>query len=106
MLRLCVADKLIVRATPKGQAGFHLLNMNQRQIECTCVTVEVCLAGKYDVNNNPKGASGALFTKSKAQAVQPLIQLMREIGQKQGGKTPAQVAINWCLCKGTLPIPG
>ena len=21
-------------------------------------------------------------------------------------KTPAQVAINWLLCKGTLPIPG
>jgi pyridoxine 4-dehydrogenase len=22
------------------------------------------------------------------------------------GKTPGQIAINWCLCKGTLPIPG
>ncbi len=21
-------------------------------------------------------------------------------------KTPAQVAINWCMCKGALPIPG
>ncbi len=31
---------------------------------------------------------------------------MREVGQKHGGKTPAQVAINWCICKGTLPIPG
>ena len=47
-----------------------------------------------------------LFTKTKAQDVQPLIQLMREVGQKHGGKTPAQVAINWCICKGTLPIPG
>ena len=64
------------------------------------------IAGKYDGNNNPKGARGLLFTKSKARDIQPLIQLMREIGQKHDGKTPAQVAINWCLCKGTLPIPG
>jgi pyridoxine 4-dehydrogenase len=21
-------------------------------------------------------------------------------------KTPSQVAINWCICKGTIPIPG
>ncbi|KAL3145109.1 hypothetical protein ABBQ38_001718 [Trebouxia sp. C0009 RCD-2024] len=64
------------------------------------------LTGKYDGNNNPKGPRGLLFTKNKARDVQPLIQLMREIGQKHDGKTPAQVAINWCLCKGTLPIPG
>ncbi len=22
------------------------------------------------------------------------------------GKTPAQVALNWTICKGTVPIPG
>ncbi len=35
---------------------------------------------------------------------------MREIGRAyaENGvvKTPAQVALNWCICKGTLPIPG
>ena len=66
----------------------------------------VLLIGKYDGNNNPKGARGLLFTKDKTRDIQPLIQLMREVGQKHDGKTPAQVAINWCLCKGTLPIPG
>jgi pyridoxine 4-dehydrogenase len=25
---------------------------------------------------------------------------------EQGGKTPAQVALNWTMSKGTLPIPG
>ena len=25
---------------------------------------------------------------------------------RNGGKTPAQVALNWLLCKGTIPIPG
>jgi diketogulonate reductase-like aldo/keto reductase len=31
---------------------------------------------------------------------------MTEIGQEHGGKTPGQVALNWIICKGALPIPG
>jgi pyridoxine 4-dehydrogenase len=31
---------------------------------------------------------------------------MTKIGQDHGGKTNAQVALNWCICKGTMPIPG
>ena len=38
--------------------------------------------------------------------LQPLLALMREIGQWYGEKTPAQVALNWTICKGTVPIPG
>lgn len=36
----------------------------------------------------------------------PLLDLLRQIGLEQGGKTPAQVALNWTMSKGTLPIPG
>jgi diketogulonate reductase-like aldo/keto reductase len=25
---------------------------------------------------------------------------------RHGGKTPAQVALNWLMCKGAIPIPG
>jgi len=32
--------------------------------------------------------------------------LMTEIGQEHGSKTPGQVALNWIICKGALPIPG
>lgn len=28
------------------------------------------------------------------------------LGQAHGGKTPAQVALNWLICKGAVPIPG
>mmetsp|Transcript_5051 Transcript_5051/g.10000 ORF Transcript_5051/g.10000 Transcript_5051/m.10000 type:complete len:124 (+) Transcript_5051:1-372(+) len=35
----------------------------------------------------------------------PLFQVMREIGENRN-KTMSQVAINWCMCKGTIPIPG
>jgi aryl-alcohol dehydrogenase-like predicted oxidoreductase len=38
--------------------------------------------------------------------MQPLIGLMREIGQAHGGKSPAQVALNWVMCKKAVPIPG
>jgi pyridoxine 4-dehydrogenase len=38
--------------------------------------------------------------------IQPLLKLITEIGQDHGGKSNAQVALNWTICKGTLPIPG
>jgi pyridoxine 4-dehydrogenase len=28
------------------------------------------------------------------------------MGRAHGERTPAQVALNWTICKGTLPIPG
>jgi diketogulonate reductase-like aldo/keto reductase len=28
------------------------------------------------------------------------------IGATHGGKSPAQVALNWVICKGAVPIPG
>ena len=31
---------------------------------------------------------------------------MTLIGQDHGGKSNAQVALNWAICKGTLVIPG
>jgi len=31
---------------------------------------------------------------------------MTEIGQDHGGKTQAQIALNWVIAKGALPIPG
>jgi hypothetical protein len=37
--------------------------------------------------------------------VQPLIEVLRAVGQERG-KSPAQVALNWLICKGALPIPG
>jgi diketogulonate reductase-like aldo/keto reductase len=38
--------------------------------------------------------------------IQPVIDLLRKIGEAHDGKTPSQVALNWTMCKGTLPIPG
>jgi len=53
----------------------------------------------------PKTASGGRYAGMLA-SIQPLLRLMNEIGQEHGSKSAAQVALNWCICKGTLPIPG
>jgi diketogulonate reductase-like aldo/keto reductase len=31
---------------------------------------------------------------------------LRRIGDKYGGKLPSQVALNWVIAKGAVPIPG
>ena len=31
---------------------------------------------------------------------------MHEIGSRYTGVTLAQIALNWCICKGVIPIPG
>jgi aryl-alcohol dehydrogenase-like predicted oxidoreductase len=63
------------------------------------------LTGKYSVANPPRGVRGGTYA-SLLPKVPPLLKLMTEIGQDHGGKTNAQVALNWLICKGTLPIPG
>ncbi len=64
------------------------------------------LTGKYTPENPPSGIRGRRFNPEFLGQLQALIGLMREIGQAHGDKTPAQVAINWAICKGVVPIPG
>jgi aryl-alcohol dehydrogenase-like predicted oxidoreductase len=64
------------------------------------------LTGKYTPESLPSGMIRRRYSKAFLTRIQPLLAVMRAMGQKYGGKTPAQVAINWTICKGTLPIPG
>jgi aryl-alcohol dehydrogenase-like predicted oxidoreductase len=64
------------------------------------------LTGKYSPERLLPGMRGRRYPRSLLERVQPLLRHMREIGQGYGGKTPSQVALNWAICKGTLPIPG
>ncbi len=65
------------------------------------------LTGKYTPDNLPKGLLRRItYRKGLLKKVQPLISLMREIGLKYGNKNPSQVAINWVICKGALPLVG
>lgn len=65
------------------------------------------LTGKYKNTNPPKGARqlDTRFGAKGLDQIQPLIRLMKDIGDQQG-RTCAQVALNWAIRKGTIPIPG
>lgn len=63
------------------------------------------LTGKYSAENPPPGLRGQRYA-SLLPKIGPLLKLMTEIGQEHGGKSKAQVALNWCICKETMPIPG
>jgi len=64
------------------------------------------LTGKYTPETPLRGARRFMVSKERLRRIQPLIQLMREIGQAHDDKTPAQVALNWLISKGTVAIPG
>lgn len=64
------------------------------------------LTGKYTPQNPPPGARRRQFSSAYLAAIQPLLVALRELGEKHGGKTPAQVALNWVIRRGALPIPG
>jgi aryl-alcohol dehydrogenase-like predicted oxidoreductase len=66
------------------------------------------LTGKYHDGTPVRGLRRVMapFRPAALRASAPLIQRMREIGAAHGNKTPAQVALNWLMCRGTLPIPG
>jgi aryl-alcohol dehydrogenase-like predicted oxidoreductase len=61
------------------------------------------LTGKYDSKNPPPGSRR--FANYSMERLDPLIKQLRELGSKYN-KSPAQIALNWCICKGTIPIPG
>ncbi|HMD82202.1 MAG TPA: aldo/keto reductase, partial [Anaerolineales bacterium] len=63
------------------------------------------LSGKYSPDTPPPGSRAASYSGILPK-IAPLLKVMTEIGQDHGGKSNAQVALNWTICKGALPIPG
>jgi pyridoxine 4-dehydrogenase len=63
------------------------------------------LTGKYSEQGPfPKGIRGLLF-RQLLPGVRSLLQCLRAVAESRN-KTMSQVAINWCISKGTIPIPG
>lgn len=62
------------------------------------------LTGKYGAGNPPPGRRN--FSDYPMEEIDPVVAELRRIGERHGGKTPAQVALNWLICKGAIPIPG
>lgn len=63
------------------------------------------LTGKYEVGSYlPGGLRGFLF-RQLLPGVKPILETVEAIAILRN-KTMAQVALNWCMCKGFIPIPG
>jgi aryl-alcohol dehydrogenase-like predicted oxidoreductase len=62
------------------------------------------LTGKYTAANPPPGRRN--FSDFPMAEVEPVVAELRRIGARHGGRTPSQVALNWLMCKGAVPIPG
>ncbi|KAK9145754.1 hypothetical protein Sjap_005657 [Stephania japonica] len=111
---LKIYDYLKLRGVPlsSAQVQFSLLSYGDDQIEikeiCDSLGITLIaysplglgmLTGKYTQSNLPSGPRQIL------PKLDPLLSTLKEIAQKSG-KTTSQVAINWCIYKGAIPIPG
>jgi aryl-alcohol dehydrogenase-like predicted oxidoreductase len=64
------------------------------------------LTGKYTPENPPKGFRGSRYNRQFLLKIQPLINRLKQFGEAHNMKTRAEVALNWVICKGAIPIPG
>lgn len=64
------------------------------------------LTGKYSTENMPHNLRGWKYNRSVIPQITQLISVLNQVGANHGGKTPAQVALNWVIGKGAIPIPG
>jgi len=101
-----------------NQVAFSLLNRSPERdgVLASCLALNVTLiaysplamgmlSGKYTEDNPPPGIRGRRYPPSRLRAMAPLIEALRRIGQSRD-RTPSQVALNWVICKGAIPIPG
>jgi aryl-alcohol dehydrogenase-like predicted oxidoreductase len=67
------------------------------------------VTGKYtpekEVKFNDARRIDSRFSKSGLEKIAPVLKVLREIGEKRD-RTPAQVALNWLIAQGVIPIPG
>lgn len=64
------------------------------------------LSGKYDLDNlPPQGNPRRQLFRELLPGAQPLLGTLKAVA-KEYNKSPSQVAINWAISKGTVPIPG
>ncbi|KAJ7530100.1 hypothetical protein O6H91_15G078900 [Diphasiastrum complanatum] len=115
---LRIYDFLEKKGVPliSAQVQFSLLSMgtNQMTIKSICDNLGITLiaysplglgmlTGKYSYSTLPNGPR--LLFKQIMPGIEPLLQSLG-LTSRRRRKTMSQVALNWCLCKGVIPIPG
>jgi len=64
------------------------------------------LSGKYTPAHPPRGLRARRYPPAFLKRLEGLLALLRERGEAHGHKSPGQVALNWLISRGALPIPG
>lgn len=64
------------------------------------------LTGKYTRQQPPPDLARRITNIGKLRKLAPLLAEMQRIATLHGDKPLSQVALNWCVAKGTLAIPG
>lgn len=77
------------------------------------------LTGKYNTKNENRDSvsrdslkvskKSSMETKdllAYSKRLSPLVNTMQRLGEKHGNKSISQVALNYVICKGAIPIPG
>jgi aryl-alcohol dehydrogenase-like predicted oxidoreductase len=112
-----LAKRGVVLASNQVEYSLLKRDVEQNGLLKTCLELGVTLiaysplaqgilTGKYSPAHPLPGIRGWRHSKASLEKVQPLLRLMDETGEAHGGKSLAQVALNWTICKGTVPIPG
>ncbi|KAL9191293.1 hypothetical protein ACHAXT_000999 [Thalassiosira profunda] len=114
-----VSDRMKEREVPVAiaQVQYSLMTARNNEIQDACDYAgcrlisysPLCLGlltGKYDVDNLPRpGNPRRQLFRELLPGAQPLLGTLKAVA-KEVNKTPSQVAINWAIQKGTVPIPG
>jgi pyridoxine 4-dehydrogenase len=65
------------------------------------------LTGRYDLDNLPRpGNPRRQLFRELLPGARELLSTLTAVGKEYNNSSPSQVAINWCVCKNTVPIPG
>ncbi|WP_072621472.1 aldo/keto reductase [Spirulina major] len=102
---LQVQYSLLATEPVQGSGLKELCDRNHIQLIAYSPLTLGLLTGKYSpAGPFPKGLRGYLCRKI-LPGMAPLTHALAKIATERD-KTPAQVALNWCICNGTMPIPG
>jgi aryl-alcohol dehydrogenase-like predicted oxidoreductase len=101
-----------------NQVEFSLLHRNAENngLLTTCQELGVTLvayrplgygllSGKYKLEDLPAFLHGRVISRADLRRISPLLDILHECARNHS-KTPSQVALNWIVCKGVVPIPG
>eukprot|EP00956_Cyclotella_meneghiniana_P018214 scaffold30132_cov72-Cyclotella_meneghiniana.AAC.9 len=113
------SERMKVRNVPiaVAQVQYSLLTARNDEILDSCNAAgcrlisysPLCLgllSGKYNLDTLPRpGNPRRQLFKELLPGAKPLLNTLEAVA-KDVGKTQSQVAINWAVCKGTVPIPG